>query len=78
MAAKKKVFHEGKVSVTVPRARRGEPEDLFVSVNGVGYQIPKGKEVMVPQVVADEIERSTKAEDRMYEDKEQRLAASRA
>ena len=74
----KKVIKDGRVSVTLPRARSGEPEDLFVGINGVSYQIPKGKEVMVPQVVADEIERSTKAEDRMYEDKEQRLAASRA
>lgn len=78
MAARKKVIKEGKVSVTLPRARIGEPEDLFVAINGVSYQIPKGKEVFVPEDVAEEIDRARTAEDAMYEDKEKRLAASKA
>ena len=69
---------EGKVKVTLPRARAGEPEDYFVSVNGVGYLVPRGKESFVPPEVAEELDRSQVAEDKMYDDKEQRLAAARA
>ena len=69
---------EGKTNITIPRARRGEDEFYFVGVNGVGYQIPRGKEVTVPDFVAAEIERSQAAEDKMFEDKEKRLAEARA
>ena len=65
---------EGKANITIPRARRGEDENYFVAVNGVGYQIPRGKEVSVPDFVAEEIERSQTAEDKMYDDKESRMA----
>ena len=65
---------EGKTNITIPRARRGEDETYFVSINGTGYQIPRGKEVTVPDFVAAEIERSQEAEEMMFEDKERRLA----
>ena len=76
MAAKKKVLNGGKVAITLPRAHFGEEDFLFVGLNGVGYQIPRGKEVYVPEEVAEEIYRSVDAEERMYEDRERRLAES--
>ncbi|MBP5720422.1 MAG: hypothetical protein J6W82_05100 [Bacteroidales bacterium] len=77
MATKKTKYRNGKVKVTIPRARKGEPEDFYVGVNGVGYQIPKGKEVEVPEEVAEEIFRAQAAEDAMYDDKEKRIAAAK-
>ncbi len=67
-----------KVKVTIPRARNGEPEDLFVGINGVNYRIPKGKAVEVPDFVAAEIERSQAAEDFMLDAKERMLANEKA
>lgn len=52
-----------KVKITLPRARKGEAESLFVGINGVNYLVPKGKAVEVPKAVADEIRRSQAAED---------------
>ena len=71
------VEESGKEKVFLPRARKGEAEDLYVGINGVGYVVPKGREVEVPRAVADEIRRSQKAEDKMFEDREKRLAAAR-
>jgi len=74
MATKKKLASatmesadDGRVTVTVPRARRGEAEDLYVCLNGVNYLIPKGKAVRVPPEVAAEIERAAEAEERFHE-----------
>ena len=69
MAVKKTVepVKEGRVTVTVPRARKGEAEDLFVCLNGVNYLIPKGKAVQVPPEVAAEIERAAEAEEKFYQ-----------
>ena len=60
-----------RVAVTLPRGdARGDP-NLFVSVNGVNYLLPRGKTSLVPAVVAEEIERARRAE-------EKALAASEA
>ena len=69
MAVKKTVepAKEGRVTVTVPRARKGEAEDLFVCLNGVNYLIPKGKAVQVPPEVAAEIERAQAAEEAYHD-----------
>ena len=56
-----------RVAVTLPRARRGEAEDLFVGLNGVNYLIPKGRRVELPRAVAAEIERARAAEDYRHE-----------
>ena len=37
--------------------------DLFVSVNGKNFLIPKGKKSKVPRYIADEIRRSEHARD---------------
>ncbi len=66
----------GKVTVTIPRAREGEEKSLYICVNGKSYLIPKGKPVEVPDYIAKELERSQEAENRMYEEKERLLAQS--
>lgn len=74
MATEKKT---DSVKITLPRARKGEAEDLFVSINGVNYLVPKGKTVEVPDFVAEEIRRAQAAEDYMFDDKEQRLSTEK-
>ena len=51
------------VTLTLPRARRGEPEELFVGINGVNYLVPRGQTVQVPESVAEELRRAQAAEE---------------
>jgi len=59
MAAMKDPMKE-MVDVYVPKIP-GEDMNLFVSLNGSTYLIPRGKTVQVPKPVADIIHRSEKA-----------------
>ena len=52
---------DNRVAVFIPRGLSNEDPNLFVSVNGVNYLLPKGKESLVPAFVAQEIERANKA-----------------
>lgn len=54
---------EDRVEVFIPRAQANEDPNLFVSVNGVAYLLPRGKRSMVPAHIAEEIERSNKAQE---------------
>ena len=70
MATKKKPVDEvpeGKVRVTIPRARAHEDPNFFVAINGKNYLIPKGTTVDVPEAVAEEIWRAEAAEARFYD-----------
>ena len=51
-----------RVKLFVPRGSSHEDPNLFISVNGVNYLLPKGEESMVPEAVAKEYERSVRAE----------------
>lgn len=51
-----------RVEVFVPKGFAGEEPNLMVGLNGVNYLLPRGKTSMVPKAVADEIERSRKAQ----------------
>ena len=51
-----------RVEVFVPKGFAGEEPNLMMGLNGVNYLLPRGKTSMVPQAVADEIERSRKAQ----------------
>ena len=51
------------VEVFVPKGYANDEPNLFVSVNGVNYLLPKGKKSKVPAHVAREIRRSWKAQD---------------
>lgn len=52
-----------RVKVFIPRGLSNEDPNLFVSVNGVNYLLPRGKESSVPKAVAMEIERAEKAKE---------------
>ncbi len=68
---------EDRVEVFVPKGYANDDPNLFVSVNGVNYLLPRGKKSMVPAHVADEIERSKRAAERQDEKMEQMLEASK-
>lgn len=53
-----------RVKVFVPRGASNEEPNLFISVNGVNYLLPKGKESLVPAAVAAEYNRAMKAQER--------------
>lgn len=50
-----------RVNVFIPRGLSNEDPNVFVSVNGVNYLLPKGKESSVPKAVAAELERAARA-----------------
>ena len=54
---------EKRVKVFVPRGASNEDPNVFVSVNGVNYLLPKGKESEVPVAVANEYYRSLAAQE---------------
>ena len=68
---------EVRVEVFIPKGYANDEPNLFVSVNGVNYLLPKGKTSLVPAHVAKEIERSKKAAERQDEKMEQMLEASK-
>jgi hypothetical protein len=68
---------ENRVEVFVPKGYANDEPNLFVSVNGVNYLLPKGKKSLVPDFVAAEIERSKNAQERLDENIEQMLEASK-
>ena len=66
-----------RVEVFVPKGYANDEPNLFVSVNGVNYLLPKGKKSLVPAHVAAEIERSKRAAEVQDEKMEQMLEASK-
>lgn len=53
---------EKRVKLFVPRGASNDDPNLFISVNGVNYLLPRGKESLVPDFVAAEYNRSMRAE----------------
>ena len=68
---------DNRVEVFVPKGYANDEPNLFVSVNGVNYLLPKGKKSLVPAHVAAEIERSKRAAEKQDENIEQMLEASK-
>lgn len=68
---------DNRVEVFVPKGYANDEPNLFVSVNGVNYLLPKGKKSLVPAHVAAEIERSKRAAEKQDEKMEQMLEASK-
>ena len=56
-----------RVAITIPRGDKRDDSNLFVSVNGVNYLLPRGKTSLVPPEVAQEVRRSWEAERLMDE-----------
>lgn len=52
-----------RVEVYIPKGYVNEEPNLFVSVNGVNYLLPRGSKSLVPQEVARELERSRRAQE---------------
>jgi len=52
-----------KMEVFVPKGYVNEEPNLFVSVGGVNYLLPRGRTSLVPPAVAYELERSRKAQE---------------
>ena len=52
-----------RVSVFIPRGASNEDPNLFVSINGVNYLLPRGKESLVPECVARVIDQANKAKE---------------
>ena len=65
------------VEVFVPKGYANAEPNLFVSVNGVNYLLPKGKKSKVPEHVAFEIERSKAAAEKQDENIDKMLEASK-
>jgi len=65
---------EKRVKLYIPRCPSNEDPNLFISVNGVNYLLPKGKESLVPAQVAAEYHRSVKAQERMDRRKDRLLS----
>lgn len=62
-----KIAKDERVEIFVPRSN-GDA-NLFVSVNGVNYLLPKGKASKVPKCVADEVKRAQMAADALEDRK---------
>lgn len=54
-----------RVEVFIPRGNAGDDPNLFVSINGINYLLPRGKTSQVPPEVAAEIELSRQAQARL-------------
>lgn len=63
--------------IFIPRAGAKEDPNLFVSVNGKNFLIPKGKKSKVPRYIADEIRRSERARDAFEAFVDEATAAAR-
>lgn len=68
---------QDRVEVFVPRGLANDDPNLFVSVNGVNYLLPRGKKSTVPKCVADEIARSELAAAKQSENMDAMLEASK-
>ena len=53
--------------IFVPRGQANEEQFIIISVNGINYQIPRGKSSRVPRAVAKEYRRSIRAQEALDE-----------
>lgn len=63
--------------IFIPRGYANDDPNFFVSVNGVNYLLPRGKESEVPAHVAAEIRRARKAQEKLDERRDQMLEAAK-
>lgn len=54
---------KNRVEVFIPKGPANGDPNLFVSVNGVNYLLPRGKKSFVPPEIADEVQRSIEAQE---------------
>ena len=68
---------ENRVEVFVPMGYANDDPNFLISVTCVYYVLPRGKKSMVPDFVAEEYYRSQRAQERLDENIEQMLEASK-
>ena len=66
-------MREDRVEIVVPKGYTGDEPNVFVSVNGVNYLLPRGKKSLVPEEVAREFRRSQAAQEALDKRIEQLL-----
>jgi hypothetical protein len=54
---------EGYVDLFIPKGYANDEPNLFISVNGVNFLLPKGKTSKVPPYIKEEYERSQRAQE---------------
>lgn len=54
--------NENRVEVFIPKGYAVEDPNVFVSINGAAYVLPRGKRVAVPTAVAEELHRAERAQ----------------
>ena len=54
--------NQERVEVFIPKGYAVEDPNVFVSINGVAYVLPRGKRVRVPKAVAQELNRAEEAQ----------------
>lgn len=59
--AKPEENRAGRVELRIPRNSADEEQNVFISVNGKNWLIPKGQTVLVPPEVAEEYYRAEEA-----------------
>lgn len=71
------VQEDNRVEVFIPKGAANDEPNLFVSVNGVNFLLPKGKKSKVPPEIAAEIERAREAQEAMDAHIDEMLEASK-
>ena len=71
------VQEDNRVEVFIPKGAANDEPNLFVSVNGVNFLLPKGKKSKVPTEIAAEIERAREAQEAMDAHIDEMLEASK-
>ena len=68
---------ENYVTLYVPKGYVSDDPNVFISINGKNYLLPRGKKSSVPKYVADEYHRSLRAAEARDEQIEKLLGASK-
>ena len=69
--------NEGYVDLFIPKGYANDEPNLFISVNGKNFLLPKGKTSKVPKHIAEEFYRSQKAQEALDKRMDQMLEASK-
>ena len=64
MASKK----EERVELFLPKGYANEEKYFFIGINGINYLLPRGQRSLVPKAVAEEYDRSVRAEESLDRD----------
>lgn len=75
-AANNTAKKDKRVEVYVPRGGANDDPNLFISVNGMNYLLPKGKTSLVPPHIKAEIERCIRAKAKADDDAAAMAAAA--